>query len=468
MTRPEGEAAHRRALESLYAAAPINQLFDSTLEIESGGVARIRFTLDERHFHAAGAVHGTSYFKMLDDAAFYAANSLVTDRFLLTTAFNLLFTRPLNSGEVTAEGRWVSGRRRVMVLGSGALAVALALHGLADTFPALLAMRVLAGAGGGMLSGAAVSYVGDAFPYEARGRATGWVMSGVPFGLVFGIPVGRMLAVGYGFQMPFVAFSAVMALAFVLLLTVVPQPDVERTERPTVVGALRQYADFLRRPGPATAALLYFVMYGGLGLLIVYLPGWLTERFSLDVSWRGRPLRVFGLPVDFIATLFFAGGVASVLVGPQAGALSDRLGRKPLILASSVGLALVAALLPVLVAYALYVALMSLFAMRMAPFQALLTALVPASERGAFLALTIAVGQIGTGAGAIAGGVLYERLGFGANAGASAATMLLMAVLVWRLLPEPADPDAAPAVPAAPGPVASAGRTPIPDVSPRA
>ena len=115
VTRPEGADAHHRALESLYASAPINGLFDSALEIVGPGIARIRFTLDERHFHAAGAVHGTGYFKMLDDAAFYAANSLVTDRFLLTTAFNLLFTRPLNAGPVVAEGHWISGRRRVFV-----------------------------------------------------------------------------------------------------------------------------------------------------------------------------------------------------------------------------------------------------------------------------------------------------------------------------------------------------------------
>lgn len=110
-----GAAAHYRALERLYAAAPINRLFDSTLEVTGAGTARIRFDLDERHYHAAGAVHGTSYFKMLDDAAFYAANSLVTDRFLLTTAFNLLFTRPLKAGPVVAEGKWVSGQRRVFV-----------------------------------------------------------------------------------------------------------------------------------------------------------------------------------------------------------------------------------------------------------------------------------------------------------------------------------------------------------------
>jgi uncharacterized protein (TIGR00369 family) len=110
-----GAQAHFRALESLYAAAPVNALFRSTLEIPQEGVARIAFQVDEDVHHAAGAAHGTIYFKMLDDAAFYAANSLVTDRFLLTTAFNLLFTRPIVAGPVVAEGRWVSGRRRVFV-----------------------------------------------------------------------------------------------------------------------------------------------------------------------------------------------------------------------------------------------------------------------------------------------------------------------------------------------------------------
>jgi uncharacterized protein (TIGR00369 family) len=110
-----GARSHFRALESLYAAAPINRLFQSRLEIPEEGVARIAFDIDETLHHAAGAAHGTSYFKMLDDAAFYAANSLVTDRFLLTTAFNLLFTKPITAGPVVAEGRWVSGRRRVFV-----------------------------------------------------------------------------------------------------------------------------------------------------------------------------------------------------------------------------------------------------------------------------------------------------------------------------------------------------------------
>ncbi len=118
-TLPEAElsgaALHWRALEGLYASAPVNALFKSRLQIVEEGHSRLTFIVDRSCYHAAGAAHGTIYFKMLDDAAFYAANTLVTDRFLLTTSFNLHLTKPVRDGEVVAEGRWVSGRRRVFV-----------------------------------------------------------------------------------------------------------------------------------------------------------------------------------------------------------------------------------------------------------------------------------------------------------------------------------------------------------------
>ena len=117
-TPPEpasGQDAHFRSLEALYRSAPVNRLFESELVIGAPGEAEIRFAVDPSAFHAAGAAHGTLYFKMLDDVAFYAANSLISDRFLLTTAFNLHFTRPMRGGTARAIGRWVSGRRRVLI-----------------------------------------------------------------------------------------------------------------------------------------------------------------------------------------------------------------------------------------------------------------------------------------------------------------------------------------------------------------
>lgn len=106
---------HLAGLERLYARAPVNQLFSSALVLPQRGRAEIRFEVTPAVFHAAGAAHGTIYFKMLDDAAFYAANSMVEDQFVLTTQFNLFLTSPVKAGPLLAVGQWVSGHRRVLI-----------------------------------------------------------------------------------------------------------------------------------------------------------------------------------------------------------------------------------------------------------------------------------------------------------------------------------------------------------------
>ena len=85
------------------------------LDIVEESRARIGFDVTADSFHAAGAAHGTIYFKMLDDAAFYATNTLVTAHFLLTTSFNLQFLRPDPRGPSNCRWRWNSGRKRVFV-----------------------------------------------------------------------------------------------------------------------------------------------------------------------------------------------------------------------------------------------------------------------------------------------------------------------------------------------------------------
>lgn len=54
--------------------------------------------------HAAGSMHGAYYFKLLDDAAFFAANSVVQDVFVLTADFSIQLFRPVVSGRATAYG----------------------------------------------------------------------------------------------------------------------------------------------------------------------------------------------------------------------------------------------------------------------------------------------------------------------------------------------------------------------------
>ena len=92
---------HHRKLERMYAVAPINQYFKPTLQIESGR-SELRIDVRQDFHHTAGAMHGVVYFKAMDDAAFFAANSLVEDVFVLTATFEIEFLRPVITGQIRA------------------------------------------------------------------------------------------------------------------------------------------------------------------------------------------------------------------------------------------------------------------------------------------------------------------------------------------------------------------------------
>lgn len=98
--------AHYRGLERMYLQAPYNrQLYDDTTIEISEGQAIITTRVCERHFHGGGSMHGSCYFRMLDDAAFFAVNSLVTDYMVYTVAFDLRLTRPVGCGIIKSIGR---------------------------------------------------------------------------------------------------------------------------------------------------------------------------------------------------------------------------------------------------------------------------------------------------------------------------------------------------------------------------
>lgn len=97
---------HYRKLERMYLGANINtRIFDTTKIAISDAEVQISLQLEEKYFHALGAIHGSVYFKLLDDAAFFAVNSIVTDVFVLTTSFNIHLIRPAREGLIKAVGK---------------------------------------------------------------------------------------------------------------------------------------------------------------------------------------------------------------------------------------------------------------------------------------------------------------------------------------------------------------------------
>jgi len=101
---------HYRQLEAMYAAAPINDFYKPALSVAEG-VAEIEIEVTEKMHHSAGAMHGSVYFKMLDDAAFFAASSMEARYFVLTTSFTIYLTRPVVAGQIRAVGKVVNSTR---------------------------------------------------------------------------------------------------------------------------------------------------------------------------------------------------------------------------------------------------------------------------------------------------------------------------------------------------------------------
>jgi predicted MFS family arabinose efflux permease len=329
------------------------------------------------------------------------------------------------------------GRRLVLLVGCGCMAIALGLHAVADSFTSLLVVRGAAGAAGGMLTGGAVSYVGDYFPYERRGWANGWVMSGIAVGQIVGIPVGTILADQFSFRAAFLMFAATMAAATVLMYFFVPQPDVKRSKTPlTLRGYMESYRELLRDRAIVSATIVYFLMFFGIGIYVIFLPTWLEGELSVS---GGE-----------IASLFLVGGIVNVITGPLAGRISDSVGRKPLIVVSCIGLAVTMLLTTVVVhdmfvAYVVFGLVMVTISMRISPLQSLMTELVDADRRGVLMSLAVSLGQVGIGIGGGIAGIAFTKYGFESNTVIGAISIFLMALMVVFFLPEPEKRVEAPA-----------------------
>ena len=103
-----------RKLEQLYLSAPTNAYYNPSIEVGQAS-CEIKLTIRPDFHHAAKAVHGSVYFKMLDDAAFFAANSLVQDVLVLTSNFTLHLLRPVSHGLLTAKGTVVNAGARQLL-----------------------------------------------------------------------------------------------------------------------------------------------------------------------------------------------------------------------------------------------------------------------------------------------------------------------------------------------------------------
>lgn len=106
---------HFKKLERMYLSAPIQKFYVTTTVNISHERAEIGLIVEDKYFHAANAIHGSIYFRLLDDAAFFAASSVVEDVFVLTMSFNINLLRPVSSGWIKSIGTLKFRSRNLLV-----------------------------------------------------------------------------------------------------------------------------------------------------------------------------------------------------------------------------------------------------------------------------------------------------------------------------------------------------------------
>jgi uncharacterized protein (TIGR00369 family) len=98
----------------MYLNAATNRYYTPAIIIKKG-YAEITIPVRPDFFHSANAVHGSVYFKLLDDAAYFACSSAVTDAHLVTASFNLYFMRPVTQGTMKGVGTLLHRSSRLIV-----------------------------------------------------------------------------------------------------------------------------------------------------------------------------------------------------------------------------------------------------------------------------------------------------------------------------------------------------------------
>lgn len=249
------------------------------------------------------------------------------------------FLRPVGAAVF---GRFAdrSGRRAVLVLIIGLMSAATALIGVLPTYaqigiwaPVLLTLlRVVQGLAAGGEFGGAVSLMVEYAPPGKRGLYGSWSFFTTVMGFVLGAGFATILIallsdealVSWGWRIGFLIAAPMGLIALYLRLRVDETPQFRK------VTASRSV------PGPVPAAPV-----GGLtrqvlttvGIVVVYS----CTGYTFMVLMPTYLSKTLGMPLEQSYLLTLINGTVAGLVVPFAGAWSDRVGRRPVMLVGTIG-----------------------------------------------------------------------------------------------------------------------------------
>jgi MFS transporter, DHA1 family, inner membrane transport protein len=332
---------------------------------------------------------------------------LETASLLLTVRALAGMTSPIFGILADRRGRWAS-----MIGGLAALALGAAFVSVAPSFSLVLGAFALLGLSKASYDPGLQAYIGDAVPYEERGRVMGILELPWSLAWLIGVPVAGLLIARIGWRAPFWVITGLALLSLVATwLAFTPYlraPDVQRPS--SRIQLTRSAMMALLVSSLLTAANEnIFVVYGV----------WMESQFGLAIAALG------------LASMIIA--VAELAAEASSAGLVDRLGKRRAVL-RGLALGVVAYLLLPPLARSLGGALLGItlvvltFEFAIVSMLPLVSELAPGA-RGTLLAVNVAAMSFGRMVGSLSGPRLWSQWGLSANAVVSAG-MVLVALLI--------------------------------------
>ena len=289
-------------------------------------------------------------------------------------------------------------RNTFMILYAGFLLGTL-LCALAPNYHLLVFARVATGAFGGILGGMAMTIIGDVFPEERRGRATGSLMTGFALASIVGVPFGLFLGTNYGWHIPFMALvvGGIPALA----LTPFALPRLNAHVGKSHPHPLRSLVEIFSHANHLSAFALIVALSIGSFTVFPYISAYLVANV--------------GLTEHQLPLIYIVGGGLTLVAAPIIGRLADRYGKLRVYRVMAPMSALLLATIThlpsvhVAIAAAVFGAMMVSNVGRMIAAMAIVTSSVEPRLRGGFLSANASLQHIACGVGAYLGGIIVSE-----------------------------------------------------------
>ena len=327
---------------------------------------------------------------------------------------------------------WIDrfGRKRALLTMYAGFILATALCGVAPTYAALLAARIVAGLFGGVIGALVMTIVADVLPYARRARGTALVASAFSLAAVMGVPLGLWFAAQYSWRIPFLALAGLSIAVGAVAWRVLPPLDANVSSSPRRNAVAQLRAIFGVRNQLTAFAFIIALM----------LSVFLVVPFVAPYNVANVGIAEAELPY-----IYFAGGLTTLFTAQVFGYLADQHGKKRVFtflgFISIVPILVMTHLPRVALPWVLASTVLSFVFIpgRFGPAMALLTGSVSPRLRGSFLSFNASFQQLASGVAVYVAGLIIGRAGdgtltrYGWVGWLSVGFTLLAIVLAWRI-----------------------------------